>query len=316
MAARLIALASLFLRRCETGMAAICQDPSPAGTFQPRGDFMDFRWSLASAALTAALTPAVLLAPSTPRAASSAAPLANPERPARSAPAAPAAWPIYCTGSLPAVVPPLDHGMLSDPDDHSELSLGTPGFPDETGDGALTSKTIAAGSGWHQFQMTASLPLESPDSDLADSPREMKWIVFVSTGSEKGKPNGLSTSHVQYFDGSVWSDLGQWAGASTKLVTSSFGIANSSQTATASLRLRFKIDVGAPPGLAYVVEFGSYVDADQGCTHFTFDADAITVRGPDSAPSSSRSLQYAGIGAAVMAAASAMVLVARKRKRS
>jgi hypothetical protein len=277
---------------------------------------MDLRRSLPSAALATALTPAVLLTPSTAWAASSSAPLANQAGPARAALGSPASWPVYCAGSLPALVPPLDRGTLFNPDDHSDLLLGTPGLPAVTVNGAPIPSAIAAGSGWHDFQMTASLPLQSPNSNLTDSPRDMKWIVFVSNGPEKGNPNDLLVSHVQYLNGSVWSDLGLWAGASTKLVTTTFDIDNSSQTATASLRLRFKIDAGAPPGPAYVVEFGSYVDAEQACTHFTFDANMITVRAPGSAPGSSRLLQYADAGVVVIVAGSAIVLVARRRKRS
>lgn len=276
---------------------------------------MDLRRSLVSAALGTALTPAVLLTPSTAWAASSAAPLANPGGSARPALASPASWPAYCAGSPPAIVPPLDHGTLFNPDDHSDLLLGTRGLSDKTVNGAPVPSAIVAGSGWHNFQMTASLPLQGANSDLADSPRDMKWIVFVSNGAEKGNPNDLLASHVQYLNGSLWSDLGQWAGASTKLVTTAFDIDNSSRTATASLRLRFKIDAGAPPGPAYVVEFASYADAEQACTHFTFDANMITVRAPGSAPASSRSLRYGGAGAVVIAAGSAIVLVARRRKR-
>jgi hypothetical protein len=152
--------------------------------------------------------------------------------------------------------------------------------------------------------MAASLPVQSPDSDLSDSPRDLRWIVFVASGTGHGNPNDL----VQYLHGGVWSALGPWAGARTALVTTAFDIR--SQTATASLRLRFKIDAGAPPGPAYVVEFVSYVDADQGCTHFTFDANMITVR----APGDSRWLPYAGAVAFAIAAGCAIVLVTRRRK--
>ena len=278
---------------------------------------MDLRRSLASAALATALTPAVLLVPSTAWAASSAAPLANSAGVARAALASPASWPAYCAGSPPALVPPLNHGTLFNPDDHSDLQLGTPGLPEETFNGdAPVPSAMAAGSGWHEFRMTASLLLQSVNSDLTDSPRAMKWIVFVSNGPEKGNRSDLQAGHVQYFNGSAWSELGQWADGSTKLVTTAFAIDNSSQTATANVWLRFKIDAGAPPGPVYVVEFGSYVDATQGCTHFTFDANMIDVRAPGSLPDSSRPLQYAGAGVVVIAAVSAMVLLARRRRRS
>jgi hypothetical protein len=274
---------------------------------------MDLRRSLASAAVVAALAPAAPLTPPTGWAASSAAPLANRAGPVL---AAPASWPVYCAGPVPALVPPLDHGTLFNPDDHSDLLLGTPGLPGQTADGVPIPRAITAGSGWHDFQLTASLPVQGVNSDLTDSPHALKWIVFVSKGSAKGNPNDLSASRVQYLNGRVWSDLGQWAGASTKLVTTALTIDNSSQTATASLRLRFKIDAGALPGPAYIVEFGAYVDAEQACTHFTFDTNMITVRAPGSAPGGSRSLPYAVAGAVVIAAGSAMVLVARRRKRS
>lgn len=250
--------------------------------------------------MVAAVTPAVLLIPST----------------AGAAVASPAPWPPYCAGSPPALAPPLDDGTLFNPDDHSDLLLGTPGLPDEAAHGASASSSIAAGSGWHEFQMTVSLPAESVNSDLADSPHAVKWIVFVSSGQGKGNPGDPPVGDAQYFDGSAWSDLGQWDGASTKLVTTPFDVGNSSQAATATLRLRFKIDDGAPPGPAYVVEFGTYVDAEQACTHYTFDADKITVLAPGSAAGSSRSLRYAGLGAVVVAAAFALVLAARRRQRS
>ena len=274
---------------------------------------MDLRRSLASAALAAALIPAVLLAPSAARAAPSAGPLADPAGRARPALASPAPWPVYCAAPLPALVPPLNHGTLLNPDDHSDLLLRTSGLPGGTAGGASIASAVTAGSGWHDFAMTASLPVQGVNSDLADSPRDMKWTVFVSDGPGKGSPNGPAANRVQYLNGGVWSDLGQWAGASTKLVTTAFHIGNGSQTATASLQLRFRIGAPAP---AYVVEFGSYVDAQQGCTHFTFGANRITVRAPGSAPGGSRPLRYAGASAVVVAAGAAIALGARRRRRS
>jgi hypothetical protein len=250
------------------------------------GDVMGLRRSLASAALITALAPVALLA--------------------RPALAFAAPWPVYCAGPLPALVPPLDHGTLFNPDDHSDLLLGTPGLPGQAADGVPIPRAIAAGSGWHDFQLTATLPVQGVNSDLTDSPHDLKWIVFVSNSS---------ASRVQYLNGGAWSDLGPWAGASTKLVTTAFDIDNSSQTATVRLRLRFEIDAGAPPGTAHLVEFGSYVDAEQSCTHFTFDTNVITVRASGSAPGSLRALLYAVAGAVVIAAGTAIVLVARRRKR-
>ncbi len=277
---------------------------------------MDLRRSLAPAALAAAFSPAVLLAPSAGRAAPSVSPLAGPAGRARPAPASPAPWPAYCAGPPPALVPPLDHGILLNPDDHSDLQLGTPGLPGGTTGGALIASPVSAGSGWHDFSMTASLPVQGVNSDLAVSPHAMKWTIFVTDGPGKGSPDGPAADRVQYLNGSVWSDLGRWAGAGTKLVTTPFAISSGSQTATASLRLRFSIGAGAPPGRAYVVEFGSYADAQQGCTHSTFGANAITVGAPGSAPGASRSLRYAGAGAVVIAAGAAVALAARRRRRS
>ena len=242
-------------------------------------------------------------------------PLADPAGRARPAQASPAPWPAYCAGPPPALVPPLNHGTLLNPDDHSDLLLGTPGLPGGTTGGALIASPVSAGSGWHDFAVTASLPVQGVNSDLADSPRDLKWTVFVSDGPGKGSPDGPAAGRVQYLSGSVWSDLGRWAGGSTKLVTTPFRIGSGSQTATASLRLRFRIGAGAPPGPAYVVEFGSYVDAQQGCTHFTFGANAITVRAPGSALVSSRPLRFAGAGAVAIAAGAAIALIARRRRR-
>jgi hypothetical protein len=260
---------------------------------------MDLRRSLASVAVAAALALAALLSPSAAWAASSAAPDSS------------ASWPPYCI-PLPALVPPLDDGMVFQTDDHSELTLDTSDLPDQNQAvyGQLTPTPVAAGSGWHQFQLTASVPLQSPDSDMSDSPRELKWAVFVSSGPGKGGPPG----RVQYLDGRVWSDLGQWAGADTKLVTTAFAIDKQSQTATVSVWLRFKVDADASPGQAYVVEFGSYADSDEGCAHFTFDADEITVPASDAALV--RALQYTGIGAAAIAAGIALLLAARRRRPS
>lgn len=239
---------------------------------------MDRRRSLRSAALATALTPAVLLTPSLGCAASPAAPPANPAGPARRGLASPAGWPAYCAGSLPSLVPPLDHGTLLNPDDHSDLTLRIAGLPGGTAGGASIPRAIVAGSGWHDALMTASLPVRSVNSDLTASPHDLKWIVSVSDGPRKGHPNGLPASRVQYLNGGVWSGLGPWAGASTRLVTTPFTIGSGSQTATARLRLRVRIGAGAPPGPAYLVGFGSYADAQQGCTHFTFAANLITVR--------------------------------------
>ena len=269
---------------------------------------MDPRRALASAALATALTPAVLLGSSGARAASSASPLTDPAGPAWPASASPASWPDYCAGPPPALVPPLDHGTLFNPDDHSDLLLGTPGLPDEAAHGASVSSSIAAGSGWHEFQMTASVLLQSVNSDLADSPHDMKWTVVVANGSGKRTSN----SSVQYFNGGGWSGLGPWDGASTKLVTTPFDIGKGSPSATATLRLRFKIGAGTPPGPVYLVEFGAYVDAEQACAHYTFDADKITVGPPESASASPRWLEYAGVGVLALAAF-AIALFARGR---
>jgi hypothetical protein len=257
---------------------------------------------LASAGLAAALTPAALLIPVT--------------GPARPALGSPASWPAYCAGPPSALVPPLDHGTLLNPDDHSDLVLGTPGLPGQTPDGVPIPSAIVAGSGWHDFQLTVWLPVQGVNSDLTDSPREVKWIVVVTNGPGKGNPDVLPGSRIQYLNSGGWQDLGPWAGAGTKLVTTAFDIGTSAQAATARLRLRFEIGPGAPPGPAYLVAFGSYVDAEQACTHFTFDADLIAVRAAGSAPGSSRMLLYAGGGAVVIAAGSALVLAARRPKRS
>ncbi|MGH3169910.1 MAG: hypothetical protein ACRDN0_29020 [Trebonia sp.] len=252
---------------------------------------MDLRLSLASAALAAAIAPAAL-------------------------PVSPASWPTYCAGPPPALAPPLNHGMLFSPDDHTDLSLDTPGLPDEISAPPSAANEIAAGSGWHDFQLTASLPLQGVNSDLTGAPHDMKWIVFVSNGPEKGSPNDLPGSSVQYLNGAAWSGLEQWDGASTRLVTTPFVIDNGSQTATASLQLRFNIGAGAPRGPAYVVEFGTYVDSEQACTHYTFDANMITVGAPGPAPGSSRSAQYLAAGVIIIAAGSAAALAARRRRRS
>lgn len=267
---------------------------------------MDLRRCLLSAALAVALSPVVLSAaalvsPSTARAASSF--------PASS----PVSWPAYCAGPPPAVVPPLDHGTLLNPDDHSGLTLSTPGLPHDTDAGTPVASGITAGSGWHDFQLTASLQGMS-NSDLADSPHELKWTVFVSNSPQAGHPANLPASDVQYLDGGTWSDLGPWAGANTKLVTTPFEIGNGAQPATATVRLRFKVGAGAPHGPAYVVEFGTYVDAEQACTHFTFAVNMITVGAPGSAARGPGTLRYVGIGI-VVAAGAAVVLVARRRKR-
>jgi hypothetical protein len=252
-----------------------------------------------SAALATALLPVVLLTPLTARAA---------------ALASPAAWPAYCAGPLPAVAPPLDHGTLLNPDDHSDLVLATPGLPGNTDGGTPAPTAIAAGSGWHYFELTTSLPVQSVNSDLPDSPHDLKWIVFVSYGPGK---SGLDASDVQYQNGGAWSDLGEWDGSSTRLMTDALDINSASRPVTTSVRLRFKIDATALAGPAYIVEFGSYVDAEQSCTHFTFAVNMLTVGAPGSAPGGSRSLEYAGAGTVVgLAAGAAIVLVTRRRKRS
>ena len=222
-----------------------------------------------------------------------------------------AAWPAYCAGP-PPLIAPLDHGTLLNPDDHSDLELSTPGLAGNTDGGTPAPTAIAAGSGWHDFQLTASPPVQSANSDLANSPRELKWTAFLSYApGSPGRPAG----EVEYLKDGVWSDLGEWDGVKTTLVTTPLG--GGSQTATATVQLRFKIDATPPRGSAYVVEFGSYVDADQSCTHSTFAVNMITVGAPGSGSDTSLSLAYAGIGAVVsIAAGVAIMLVARRRKRS
>ncbi|MBV9026083.1 MAG: LPXTG cell wall anchor domain-containing protein [Streptomycetaceae bacterium] len=258
---------------------------------------MKLRRALVSVATTAALTPAVLMAapaafanaavPPAPAASTTPTPTPTPTIPAPPAPPAPpkglltpSVSPTPSTApsmhppikpspkpSAPATDPWSTDCTKADVDTNSVLQMSLSGLPSK----------IVAGSGWHQFTLTATNPTKQ-------SLGKVVWVAGVDNGDD----TLLKYSRIEYFNGKTWLDLKQQLSGTgvTEQQLGTTGVAFGETTLGASqtlkVQLRVSIDSKAPAGLSGAVGIGGYIDAAKNCTHTTLTVYMFKVLAPGS----------------------------------
>ncbi len=156
----------------------------------------------------------------------------------------------------------VDDETGEDLDSRLELSLkGLPG-------------KIVAGSGWHEFTLTAANP---SDDELG----EVNWLAAVDNFSNsEHERNWLSTyARIQYFD----PEAKGWKSIVDEVSDGSyFGKTTLGAHEQIELQLRLDISAKAPAGPGYALGLGGYTDAELECTHSSFDFFEFTVLKPGS----------------------------------
>ncbi|MEU6654759.1 LPXTG cell wall anchor domain-containing protein [Streptomyces sp. NPDC046900] len=263
---------------------------------------MKFRRALAAAAATAAIAPLALLSapaafadetPTTPAAATETTGTESPTSPApdtsTTTPAgeestatssssatavAPAGQSSASSSSsgTPSATPTESAVPTAEPtpctdeevDPDSQLSLAVSGLPGK----------IVAGSGWHNFTLTAS---NHSDQSLG----QVEWLALIDndTASDDEK-DWLSTyALLEYFDPTTksWQSVADEIGNGVY-----FGETNLGPKQTVDIKLRVNITAKAPAGEGYSVGLGGYVDQEKNCVHSAFAIYTFTVLKPGS----------------------------------
>ncbi|WP_255306015.1 LAETG motif-containing sortase-dependent surface protein [Streptomyces sp. Wb2n-11] len=112
---------------------------------------------------------------------------------------------------------------------------------------------IVAGSGWHNFRMTAS---NTTDEALG----EVRWIAFVDNYSESDNENDWLSNHLQL----------QYLDQGTKTWKSIedeefMGRTELGAKDVVDIQLRVNIDAKAPSGDSFALGLGAYLDSDEEC---------------------------------------------------
>jgi LPXTG-motif cell wall-anchored protein len=236
---------------------------------------MKLRRALVTVATTAAIAPAALMAapaafaadPSAPPTPSvspapdtSSAP-APAVPPASSAPSVPASTPPKAPPkTLPSTIPsgkpspapskpaakdPWDSSCAkADIDANSVMRMSLSGLPSK----------IVAGSGWHQFTLTAANPTKQ-------SLGEVRWVAVVDNEKETLPQH----TRIEYFNGKTWVNVAQQLGAGIAFGQTSLGAYQK-----VDIQLRVSVDAKAPAGRSFTVGVGGYLDAAKSCTHTSF----------------------------------------------
>ncbi|MGA4840119.1 hypothetical protein [Streptomyces sp. G45] len=128
---------------------------------------------------------------------------------------------------------------------------------------------IAAGSGWHEFTLTAT---NVGDDDLG----EVNWLVAADNFSEsEDEQDWLSTyARVQFYDPAAkgWKSIVDEAANGTYFDSTTLGASQQVE-----LKLRLSISAKAPAGPGYALGFGGYVDEELECVHSSFSYFDFTV---------------------------------------
>ncbi|MFD6436617.1 LPXTG cell wall anchor domain-containing protein [Streptomyces venezuelae] len=152
-------------------------------------------------------------------------------------------------------------------------------------------KKIVAGSGWHQFKLSAANPTDEPLG-------EVSWTAFVNNlGADEKKKDGLRYfTDLQYFDADddEWTTIDSPRGAGL-----AYGTVELDAEDKAVVKLRAKVNAKAPIGKGYVEGLGSYVDPELDCEHTSDKYQPLTVvkaggdetAEPTPKPSSSKTAQ-------------------------
>ncbi|MFG2499903.1 LAETG motif-containing sortase-dependent surface protein [Streptomyces sp. NPDC048441] len=144
-------------------------------------------------------------------------------------------------------------------DADSKLELGLSGLPGK----------IVAGSGWHQFKLTAANP---SDEDLG----EVQWLAAVDnfTDSQDEKDWLASYAQIQYFnpESKSWEPIADEVSGGLY-----FGSTELGAKEKVDIKLRVNISAKAPAGDGYALGLGGYLDAEQNCVHNSFAFYEFTV---------------------------------------
>ncbi|MEV8318770.1 LPXTG cell wall anchor domain-containing protein [Streptomyces sp. NPDC059900] len=259
--------------------------------------FMKLRRVMAAAAATAAIAPLALLSapaafatdepttapPSTSAPASETPPTTPgetpPTTPGETPPTTPGETPPTKPGETPPTTPPATTppAETEDPTDEpsdeptqcevdedgndvdSKLELGISGLPGK----------IVAGSGWHQFKLTAANPT---DEDLG----EVQWLAAVNnfTDSEKEKDWLANYAQIQYLnpETKAWESIADEVTGGIYFGTTELGAKEK-----VDIKLRLNISAKAPAGDGYALGLGGYLDSEQNCVHESFSFYEFTV---------------------------------------
>ncbi|EPH45862.1 hypothetical protein STRAU_1058 [Streptomyces aurantiacus JA 4570] len=145
---------------------------------------------------------------------------------------------------------PADEDTGEDAENKLELELsGLPG-------------KIVAGSGWHEFTLTAANP---SDEDLG----EVEWLAAVDNFSpSEDEKDWLSTyARIQFYD----PEAKGWKSIIDEVESGvSFGKTTLGAQEQVEIKLRLNISKKAPAGDGYALGLGGYLDAEQNCVHNAF----------------------------------------------
>jgi LPXTG-motif cell wall-anchored protein len=197
--------------------------------------------------------PASTTPPATPPASTTppATPPASTTPPATPTSAAPTDEPT----EEPTDCPVDDDGVDAD----SKLELELSGLPGK----------IVAGSGWHQFKLTAANP---SDEDLG----EVQWLAAVDNfaDSDDEKDWLANYAQIQYFnpDSKAWESIADDVSGGLYFGTTELGAKEK-----VDIKLRVNISAKAPAGDGYALGLGGYLDSEQNCVHNAFAFYEFTV---------------------------------------
>lgn len=160
----------------------------------------------------------------------------------------------------PSECPVDEDGVDAD----SKLELGLSGLPGK----------IVAGSGWHQFKLTAANP---SDEDLG----EVQWLAAVDnlTESEDEKDWLANYAQIQYFnpDTKVWESIADEVSGGLYFGTTELGAKEK-----VDIKLRVNVSAKAPAGDGYALGLGGYLDSEENCVRSAFAFYEFTVLKPGS----------------------------------
>lgn len=156
---------------------------------------------------------------------------------------------------------PVDDDLV---DPESQLSISVSGLPGK----------IVAGSGWHNFTMTAA---NHSDKSLGD----VQWLAIVDNDSvSDDEKDWLSTyAKLEYFDPQTktWESMADEFGNGFY-----FGQTTLGPKETVAIKLRVDITAKAPAGDGFSMGIGGYLDQEKNCFHSSFGFYDFTVLKPGS----------------------------------
>ncbi|MFF4837163.1 LPXTG cell wall anchor domain-containing protein [Streptomyces sp. NPDC001315] len=164
----------------------------------------------------------------------------------------PSEWPEDC---------PVDEDGV---DADSQLTLSVDGLPGK----------IVAGSGWHNFKLTAA---NHSDTSLGT----VQWYALIDNDAlSDDEKDWLGTyAEIEYFnpETKTWESIADEVGDGFY-----FGETKLGPKETVGIKLRVNITAKAPAGDGFTVGLGGYVDAEKNCVHSAYSEYDFTVLKPGS----------------------------------